>query len=76
MISKLHILVSQREQVEGRRISDTQIANETGLNRATVSTYRTPNQVIDRIDSRVVTAFCNWAKCQVGDLLEVKLSQP
>lgn len=71
VVSRLHLLVSQKEQNESRRITDIEIAKATNLSRATIQTYRTPNQAIERFDARVVTALCHWAKCGVGDLLEL-----
>jgi len=72
--SRLHLLAAQKEEREGRRISDSEIARVTGINRATISTYRTPYKVVERIEARVVTALCSWANCGIGDLLEVSSS--
>lgn len=60
--------IADREFAEGRRIKMTEIAEETGVNRTTLSKianqrgYNTTTDVIDRL--------CSFFGCRVEELIE------
>ena len=72
--SKLPEIIRQREIELGRRIAIKEIADQTGLNRNTVSSWLSPIP-FGRVDSHAVITLRRWANCSWEDLLEeVELS--
>lgn len=65
---KLAEMIEKKQFAEGRRISVSEIAGVTGLNRMTLSKilnvkgYGTGTDTIDRL--------CAYFQCDVGDLME------
>lgn len=66
--SKLNLLIAQKEQREGRRITDAEISRDTGLSKPTVRYYRVPKP-IERVEAKVVSALCHWAGVPLEGLL-------
>lgn len=66
--SRFNVLIAQREQQIGRRLTDMEIAEESKLSRPTIRKYRTPSP-IERLDAEAIVKLCKWAECTVGDLL-------
>lgn len=65
---KLGELIEKKQFAEGRRISITEVAEATGLNRMTLSKilnqrgYSTATDTIDKL--------CNYFACAVNDVIE------
>jgi hypothetical protein len=67
--SKLPEIIRQHEIKLGRRISIKELAEETGLNRNTISAWFSPVP-FGRLDSDAAIKFRRWADCTWEDLLE------
>lgn len=67
--SKLPTLVSKLEFENRRNITQQEIAEETGVRRATVNAWMNWS-VFKRLDSDTVTAFIRYFKCTPDDLFE------
>ena len=61
------MLLARKEQREGRRIRNKEIAQAVGVNEHTVA--RWIRNDVGKIDVPVLEAFCNYFECDVGDLL-------
>jgi DNA-binding Xre family transcriptional regulator len=61
------VLLAYKEQKEGRRIRNKEIAQAVGVNEHTVA--RWIRNDVNKIDVPVLEAFCNYFECDVGDLL-------
>jgi DNA-binding Xre family transcriptional regulator len=72
--SNLNIIVANREQVEQRRITNRQISDETGLSEPTIRKYRVP-QALVRVDATAITALCEWANVELGEMLYLEYEQ-
>lgn len=69
MKSRLKVLVAEREFRTGDKISQRVIAEQTGLDENTISSWMNPNTRIKRIETRTVVALCGWLDCELGELL-------
>ena len=70
VISRLNILVAEKESREGRRITQREIVAATGLNPNTVSRWMSP-EPIEQFTSKTVVPLCRFLECQIGDLLHI-----
>ena len=70
MISKLRLIVLQRQVEIGRRITQEEIANETGVSRATVLRWMNSDP-FGSIDADTAHKLMKWANCTLDDLLEI-----
>ena len=61
------ILLGAKEQREGRRIRNKEIARAVGVNEHTVA--RWVENDVNMISVAVLEAFCKYFECDVGDLL-------
>lgn len=61
------ILLAQKEQKEGRRLSNKEVAQAVGVNEHTVA--RWIRNDVNMIDVEVLEGFCDYFECDVGDLL-------
>ncbi len=61
------ILLAHKEQGQGRRITNKEIAEAVGVNEHTVA--RWIKNDVNKIDVPVLEAFCTYFECDVGDLL-------
>lgn len=66
--SRLKELIALKERAEGRVITNTEIAENTGIELHAVARWMKPTE-IKRIESRVVKALCNYLGVEIGDLL-------
>jgi DNA-binding Xre family transcriptional regulator len=71
LFSRLPELKRQKELQLGRRISQNEIAEETGLNPMTVSRWMRPTPV-KALNDETIVAFCQYFECEIGDLLEIE----
>lgn len=67
IVVNLDKLLREKEQKENRTLTIQTIANETGLNYATVSNW-IKNRV-DRAELTTIATFCDYLDCDTGDLL-------
>lgn len=54
------------------RISD--VAHKSGLNRSTITALY--NETATRVELATIERLCQLFQCQVGDLIEVKITPP
>ena len=69
VIVNLNALVRQKEERENRTLTIQTIADETGLNYATVSNW-IKNRV-DRAELTTVATFCDYLGCDTNELLVI-----
>jgi DNA-binding Xre family transcriptional regulator len=65
--SQFTLLLAQKEQSLGRRISLRSVARETGLNEYTVRGFA--NNTLSEYPARAIAGLCLYLNCKVGDLL-------
>ena len=68
--NRFFALLSQKEQQEGRRIRNKEIAEAVGVAEHTVA--RWIRNDVGKIDAPVLEAFCDYFGCDVGDLLYIE----
>lgn len=61
------MLLTQKEQREGRRIRHGEVVKETGITLATI--LRWEKNEVNKFEGPVIEAFCDYFGCEVGDLL-------
>jgi DNA-binding Xre family transcriptional regulator len=66
--SRLKTLLLERSAREGRAISQSEVARETGLSFATIQ--RLYDGKFDRIDSKTLYALLDYFGCKFDDLIE------
>ena len=66
--SRLKYLIADMEAREGRRISQKEIAERTGLAEMTVSRWMSPKP-FGHIETDIVEAFCRYFNCDIGELV-------
>lgn len=75
MRSQFTLLLAQKEQTHGRRISLRSVARDTKLNEYTVRGFA--NNTLNEYPARAITAICHYLECEVGDLLKLEeVSEP
>lgn len=67
VISKLKVLLSEKELQEGRKLGIRTVAEESGANVSTVQ--RLMNNRIKRVPLDELAQLCRYLRCQVGDIL-------
>lgn len=72
---KLVGLMAQRELQTGKRIKQSELAAEIGLPENTLSNWIN-NDVVKRVDHRVVVKICRYFGVQIGDLLFIDWNDP
>ncbi len=60
-------LLSEKEQQESRRITQTEIAESLGIAIHTVGRWMRNN--VTKFESPIVERMCDYFDCEVGDLL-------
>lgn len=65
---KIRELISQRQIVEGRSISINEVAEATGIHRATI--YRMMNEDGYSTVTSNLEKLCGYFDCRIGDLVE------
>lgn len=66
--SRLRLLITQKETLEGRTLPYRTIAKESGVSASTIS--RLINNKIDRFEKEMLNSLCRYFGCSVGDILE------
>lgn len=67
MRNKFFVLVNIKEQREGRRITNKEIARSTGVSMPTITRWM--RNEVSKIDTPVLEAFCRYFECDIADLL-------
>lgn len=70
MRSKLNMIIAAREQDEGRRITQIEIAHATGISPHTISRWMEPTP-FKRIEADIVEPLLRYLDCKLDDLVEV-----
>lgn len=70
MAVKNHFLQQwhNKEAKEGRRISLTEISQQSGVGWGTINRWK--REEVDRFDASVLSSLCAYFECGIGDLLE------
>lgn len=66
------MLVNIKEQREGRRITNKEIAKATGVSMPTITRWM--RNEVTKIDTPVLEAFCKYFECDIADLLYLEPS--
>lgn len=67
MRNRFFALVNIKEQREGRRITNKEIATATGVSMPTITRWM--RNEVSKIDTPVLEAFCRYFDCEIADLL-------
>lgn len=68
VVNHLLDLMTAKQLREGRFITIDVVANESGVSRPTVASWLKNTRQV-RYDFSIIEKFCNYFKCDVGDLL-------
>lgn len=71
VISLLPEVVREKSLAEGRDILSKDIAEETGLNKNTISRWMSV-EPLDNINSRTILKLCRWANMPIEKLVRVE----
>ena len=66
--SRLKILAAEKEIKTGHKITQREIAEETGLPVGTIANYMTPKRVT-RFEAETLEKLCQYFGVNIGDLL-------
>jgi putative transcriptional regulator len=66
--SRIRRLRLEKEEREGRRLSNRVIAEETGLSEGVI--LRLSNSAFTKISTETIEKLCSYFGCTVGELLE------
>jgi putative transcriptional regulator len=72
--SNLAILLGQKSQREGRRITLRTVSDETKINRHTI--YAIADNSIKEYPKYVIEALCDYFKCELHELLALAEAAP
>lgn len=67
--NRLVELLLEKSRQEKRRITQSELAAETGIGNNTISGWATDKQEMTKIDVSVLKSLCVYFNCEVGDLL-------
>ena len=70
----LRVLLAKREVQTGKKITMGQLAEETGLNRMTLSGLL--NNTEKNTKTKTLEILCSYFDCQIGDLVEYIREEP
>lgn len=68
--NRLIYLISEKQKRDNRLITLTELATETSLSYNTLR--RWTNNDVERFDSPVVVALCDYFGCDIADLLYIE----
>lgn len=69
--SRLRILLAQKEDDERRVITQGEIAEHTGLSRATINSWMS-HRGKPRVDAVSARAICDYFECDLSELVELE----
>ena len=67
MRSNLDVLIAQKKQRDGKRITLRSVAQELDISRYTI--YAFANNQLDEYPRAVIEKLCNYFVCDIGELL-------
>jgi DNA-binding Xre family transcriptional regulator len=67
--NRLFLLISEKERQLGRRITHTEIAEETGVTIQLVG--RWVKNDVTQYSGEIIEKLCDYFHCEVGDLLYI-----
>lgn len=67
MRSNLLVLVAQKSQRDGKRVTLRSVARDTGISTYTI--YALANNEIEEYPRTVLEKLCTYFECNIGDLL-------
>jgi DNA-binding Xre family transcriptional regulator len=67
IVSRLPILMAEKQMRENRKINVITVARETGLARPTIASWIRSD--LKRFDEDTIIAFCKYFECGLSDLL-------
>jgi len=70
LVNRFKELLAVKERREKRKISQREVARETGLTKRTVDSYA--KNSLTRYDAPIVLKLCNYLGCTPGDLLVIE----
>jgi DNA-binding Xre family transcriptional regulator len=73
--NRLLELIHQKETLLGRRLSQAEIARETGLPENTVSRWVNTG-IVKRVEHSVVLELCKYFQCELGELIYIDWKEP
>lgn len=65
--NRLKILLAEKENREGRKITYETVQNETGISPSTLVGFA--NNRVTRFDEVTLVKLCEYFNCDIGDLL-------
>lgn len=69
-MSRFTTVLAKKEQRDGKRYTQKEIAELTGCSAATVSRFMKGN--IEGANLATVRVLCEWLDCDVGDLITLR----
>lgn len=72
--SRMSILLAEKEHKERRRITQRVMAKETGLARATIGSWMSP-EPMPQLNGNTVAVLCRYFQCEIGDLVELETGE-
>jgi putative transcriptional regulator len=72
--NRLFLLISEKERQLGRRITHTEIAQETGVTIQLIG--RWVKNDVNQYSGEIIEKLCDYFGCEVGDLLYIDRGQP
>lgn len=73
--NKLIELIHKKETQLGRRVTQAEIARETGLPENTISRWVNTG-IVKRVEHEVVLSLCKYFECELEDLLYIDWATP
>jgi DNA-binding Xre family transcriptional regulator len=70
IVSRVPILMAEKQMRENRRINASIIAREAGLSRPTVAHWVKSD--FKRLDEETIITLCKYFQCGLGDLLTLE----
>lgn len=67
VVTRLKILISEKEFRENRKLTYDVIYSETGIAGSTLVEWA--NNRVKRYDEKIVAKLCDYFNCDIGDLL-------
>jgi putative transcriptional regulator len=68
--SNLLVLVAEKSQRDGKRITLRSVARDTQVSTYTI--YALANNELNEYPKEVLETLCNYFECQIGDLLVMR----
>jgi putative transcriptional regulator len=70
IVSRLPMLMAQKQMRENRKINAVTVARETGLSRPTIANWIRSD--LKRFEEETIIILCQYFECGIGDLLTLE----